>query len=463
MRSLALKLTLAFLLIGLTGAVLAAVILQLRTRSAFDQFILSREEQSMVDNLTQYYQEHSGWEGVARNYRFLQENPQRTDFRRSPLRYTLVDLDRVVLASVQVNAIGQTMPENDFNHAIPIKVDNATVGWLVQNTPLPQLVPNSPEGIFLASVNQATLISGLVAAGLALALGGFLAYSLTRSLRELTSATEQIAHGNLDQQVKIRSKDELGTLAASFNKMSRDLAHATHVRRQMTADIAHDLRTPLSVITGYSEALSDGKLPGTPEIYSILHQETQPLNKLIDDLRTLSLADVGELSITLQPTPPETMLNRVVARHDLASKQKEVSLQVEGGENLPDVSVDPERMNQVFDNLVANAFRYTPRGGKIVLSAFTEGKTVRLCVSDNGKGIEPEALPHIFDRFFRGDPSRMQNGESGLGLAIARSIVEAQGGTITVESTPEQGSCFTISVPVAEKPAGGSQSSPRFL
>ncbi len=324
MRSLALKLTLAFLLIGLTGAVLVAVILQLRTRTAFDQFILSREEQNMVDTLTQYYQDHSGWEGVASSYRFIQNGPQGPDFRRSQLRFTLIDLNHVILASIQTDTIGHTLPASDFTHPIPIKVDTNTVGWLVQNTPPPQLVPNSPEDIFLASVNQATLISSLIAAALALALGGFLAFTMTRSLREMTVATDQIAHGNLGQQVKIRSKDELGTLAASFNKMSLDLAHATHIRRQMTADIAHDLRTPLSVINGYSEALSDGKLPGTPEIYSILHEETQHLNKLIDDLRTLSLADVGELSLTLQPTPPLAMLNRVVARHDLGSKQHEI-------------------------------------------------------------------------------------------------------------------------------------------
>ncbi len=450
MRSLALKLTLAFLLIGLTGAVLVAVILQLRTRTAFNQFILSREEQNMVDTLTQYYEDHSGWEGVASSYRFIQNSPQQgPDFRRSQLRFTLIDLNHVILASLETDTVGHTLPASDFTHPIPIKVDTNTVGWLVQNTPPPQLVPNSPEDIFLASVNQATLISSLIAAALALALGGFLAFTMTRSLREMTVATDQIAHGNLGQQVKIRSKDELGTLAASFNKMSLDLAHATHIRRQMTADIAHDLRTPLSVINGYSEALSDGKLPGTPEIYSILHEETQHLNKLIDDLRTLSLADVGELSLTLQPTPPLAMLNRVVARHDLSSKQHDVSLEVEGGEGLPEVSVDPERMNQVFDNLVANAFRYTPRGGKIVLSAAANGSKVMLRVSDDGKGIEPEALPHIFDRFFRGDPSRTQNGESGLGLAIARSIIEAQGGTIEVASIPEQGTTFTIWVPVA--------------
>jgi two-component system sensor histidine kinase BaeS len=456
MRSLAVKLTLAFLLIGLTGAVLVAVILQLRTRTAFNTFVVTREEQNMVDTLTQYYVDHSGWEGVASSYRFLQDNPQGPDFRRSPLRFTLVDLNHVVLASMQTDTIGQAIPANDLSHAIPIKVNNNTVGWLVENTPPPQLVPNSPEDIFLASVNQATLISGLIAIVLALALGGFLAFTMTRSLRELTAATNQIANGNLDQQVKIRSRDELGTLAASFNKMSRDLAHATQVRRQMTADIAHDLRTPLSVITGYSEALSDGKLPGTPEIYSILHDETLHLNKLIDDLRTLSLADVGELSLTLQPTPPLAMLNRVIARHTLASQQKEVALEVAASQDLPDVNVDPERMNQVFDNLVGNAFRYTPRGGKIVLSAAANGSTVIFRVSDNGKGIELELLPHIFDRFFRGDPSRTQNGESGLGLAIARSIVVAQGGTIDVESTLDQGTTFTIAMPVVEKPANGA-------
>jgi signal transduction histidine kinase len=228
--------------------------------------------------------------------------------------------------------------------------------------------------------------------------------------------------------------------------MSFDLEQATKARQQMTADIAHDLRSPLSVITGYAEALSDNKLPGTTETYNILLQETRHLDRLVDDLRLLSLADTGELPLTLQPIQPRTLLERVIARYSVAGSQRQISLQIEATDDLPLVNVDVERMSQVLDNLILNAFRYTPEGGCVVLGAVSIGETVQITVKDNGKGIAKEDLPHIFDRFYRGDKSRPHNGESGLGLAIAKSIVEAHGGKISVESTPGQGAQFTISL-----------------
>jgi signal transduction histidine kinase len=363
--------------------------------------------------------------------------------------FTLIGPDRKVLFGGSPDQVDKQLSSRDVEKAIPLTVDGESVGWL---SPVPvarEWISDTPEARFLENVNRATLTSALVAAILALSIGGLLAYTMTRTLRELTEATEEIARGKLGRQVKVRSKDEIGELAASFNKMSLDLARAIQARRQMTADIAHDLRTPLSVISGYAEALSDEKLPGTSETYTILYQETLHLSHLVDDLRTLSLAEAGELQLNLMPSEPPVLLERVAARHAIAAQQKGISLKVEAAPEVPPVIMDPDRMAQVFDNLMGNAFRYTPSGGEIVLTAEADNGKVRLRVRDDGSGIAAEDLPYIFDRFYRGDKSRQADGESGLGLAIAKSIVEMHGGTIAVESAPERGTVFTITLNTA--------------
>lgn len=449
MRSIAIKLTLAFLLVALTGAILVVVVLRQRTRDAFGQFILNREQRSIVDYMSRYYQVHGSWEGVAENfyaligtspYPFPSQNGSPP--RRMP--FTLVGMDKTIIMGASPDEAGRAVPDHELQRAIPLDVDGETVGWLLYSSQDRRPPPNSPESIFYRDVNRAALLSALVAIVLAILMGGLLALTMTRSLRELTEATVEIARGKLGGQVKVRSKDELGQLAASFNKMSTDLAQATQARKQMTADIAHDLRSPLSVISGYAEALSDGKLPGTPEVYTVLYQETQHLSHLIDDLRTLSLADAGELIFYPQPVAPQTILEQVAARYAYMAEQKDITLRVEAEGELPKVSLDPERMSQVFDNLISNAFRYTPAWGEVLLAARAGAGIVQFQVRDNGRGIPPEDLPHVFDRFYRGDKSRQQNGESGLGLAIAKSIVEAQGGTIEVQSLPGQGSTFSM-------------------
>jgi signal transduction histidine kinase len=452
MRSLAFKLTLAFLLVGLTGAVIIAVVVRQQTSSAFERFIRENAQSGLAADLKQYYQTTGSWDGVVELIRREAQppGPAGGEWRgnhREWLRFTLVGEDGRIVYSAQPNLIGRDVSGRDLDQAIPLEVDGETAGWLLY-FPFPESGrPNTPEENFIAYVNRAILISAAGASVLALVVGGLLAFSMTRSLREMTEATHAIAQGKLGSQVVVRSHDELGELAASFNQMSQDLSRATHARRQMTADIAHDLRTPLSVISGYTEALSEGKLPGTPEIYTVLYQETQHLSRLIDDLRTLSLADAGELPLTPQPIDPQILLERAVVRHAVTAQQHQVTLRLEPGAGLPQVAVDPERIAQVLDNLVSNALRHTPEGGEIRLSAAAAGGSVLLRVQDTGSGIAAEDIPHIFDRFYRGDKARSQNGESGLGLAIARSIVAAHGGTIAVDSQLDQGTTFTISLP----------------
>jgi signal transduction histidine kinase len=237
--------------------------------------------------------------------------------------------------------------------------------------------------------------------------------------------------------------------------MSADLATSNQLRRQMTADIAHELRTPLSVILGYTEALADGKLQGSPVIYDAMYGQSRLLSHLVDDLRTLSLADAGELILNQTVTPPGESLERTAAAHAALAAQREIHLEVQIAEDLPPIFVDRERLAQVLANLVANALRYTPEGGTITLAAAGGADQVILQVSDTGPGIEPEHLPLIFQRFYRADVSRLttDNGESGLGLAIAKSLVEAQGGTIEATSTVGEGATFTIVLPPAAAPS----------
>jgi signal transduction histidine kinase len=261
-----------------------------------------------------------------------------------------------------------------------------------------------------------------------------------------------MAQGDLAQQVPVRSEDELGQLAASFNQMSAQLTHSQNLRRQMTADIAHDLRTPLSIILGHAEALRDGVLPAEQPTFEIMYDEARRLNRLIDDLRTLSLAEAGELPLALRPVSPAALLERAYTAHLPQARERQISLAQNVDSRLPLVIVDPDRMAQVLDNLVGNALRFTPSNGRVTLLAQSQNHSVCLTVQDTGPGLSEDALGHAFDRFYRGDKARQRqlDGGSGLGLAIVKSLVEAQHGRVWAENLPEQGASFHVLLPISK-------------
>src|SRR3954471_16200571 len=475
MRSLTAKLTLAFLLVGLTGAVLVAVLVSPRTRSEFDRFLSEHDQATLVQALGSYYATHKSWAGVGG---MLSNTPPLDFYSRG---VALADAQGVIVIGNRANPVGQSAPAATLDAGTAIPVNGQTVGFVLFPTPNDrpnQPSPPPPDVAFLSRVTWATAISAGIAALIALILGVVLARTLTRPIRELTAATQAMARGKLGQHVTVRSRDEIGELATSFNQMSADLAHASQVRQQMTADLAHDLRTPLSILLGYTEGLQDGRLNGSSTLYTIMHGEVQHLQRLVEDLRVLSLADAGELPLNRRAVDPSALLERTGLAYIDKAEQQGITLRVEPQEVLPSISVDTDRMTQVLNNLVSNALRYTSQG-EIVLSATqatnherpkTKDETssgqpfvlrpssfVLLRVRDTGSGIEPGDLPFIFDRFYRADQARQRvdDNASGLGLAIAKAIVEAHGGTLAVESRPHVGTTFTITLPAAHQDDGG--------
>lgn len=443
MRSLTWKIGLAFVLVSLTGTIVAAVFVWRTTQKGFQDVARAQAQSNFVSQMANYYQFNGSWDGVAAAT-FHQEGPNPNQ-QPPDQHFILVDQSGMVIVPGRTYHLGQVVPGDQRAKGVSVKVDGQMVGTVLSDGDPPL---NPAESQFLASTEQALFIGALVAFLIAVALGIILARSLTRPVHEIITALRAMTGGELQQAVPVRSRDELGELSAAFNQMSGDLAFANQQRRQMTADIAHDLRTPVTVIAGYLEALRDGVLPPTPERFAILYEEAQHLQSLIEDLRTLSLADTGELSLHRQPIDPQALAQRIGELYRHQAEQQGVNLRVAASDSLPSVVVDEERMMQVLRNLVSNALRYTPEGGTITIGAEHESLSTVLSVSDTGQGIKPEALPRIFDRFFRADAARVQaQGESGLGLAIAKALVEAHGGTIGVASMPGQGAAFRIVLP----------------
>ncbi len=452
MRSITLKLIFSFLSISLVSILLIVVFIRYTTDREFRRFTIINERSSLMDTLQTYYVMQGSWDGIEHVQLFVRfpapdDNPPPKPYNA----LTVTDQFGKVLRAGSKFEVGDTLPEQEFQSGTPIQVEGETVGYLIFSPP--PFDENSPERNFLLRTTQLLLYGALAAIAIALILGVLLSRSLTSPIRELTQATRAVSQGDLSQQVPIRSNDELGELGKAFNTMSAELSRSVNARRQMTADIAHELRTPLSLILGHAEAVHDGVLPPTPENFEIIREEAARLEHLVNDLRILSLADAGELTIQLQTIEPERLLREVASLYQYQTQRKNITLDLDIASPLSTIEVDPGRMTQVLTNILDNALRHTPEGGRIVLSAAQAGDQVELAVQDSGPGLSPEELGRIFERFYRTDSSRQREdypGGSGLGLAIARSIVQAHGGQVSAAS--EAGDGLRVMITLPKKP-----------
>lgn len=282
-------------------------------------------------------------------------------------------------------------------------------------------------------------------------LGGLAFRRLGTPFADIMSATDAIARGDLSVRVRERIPGELGNLARRFNNMVVELERAEGQRRNLTADIAHELRNPLHIIQGNLEGMLDGVYEPTPTNITDTLDETRLLARLVDDLQTLSMAEAEQLPLHPTRFLLVDLLADAAAGFESRAVAQNVELHLDIHDPDQEINADYDRMYQVLANLLANALRHTPANGQITLSAEAIPDGARIAVRDTGAGIPPEDMPYIFDRFWRGDKSRARmEGSSGLGLAITRQLVLAHGGTISAESELGRGTRFTIELPKAE-------------
>jgi signal transduction histidine kinase len=282
-----------------------------------------------------------------------------------------------------------------------------------------------------------------------LVMGIFLARSLVRPLDQLAIAARRLGSNNLSQRVQVRGSEEIMAVADAFNEMAARLEEAETLRRNLLADVAHELRTPVTVIQGNLRAILDDVYPLEKEEVARLYEQTRLLTRLIDDLRELAQAEASQLSLSMVPVDVAALVKETAAAFKPIAQSQKVELTVELLGHLPTLQADGARLRQSLHNLVDNALRYTPENGRILLQVKQVYNTVQIRVQDSGQGMTPEQLSHVFDRFYRADPSRSrESGGSGLGLAIVRAIAKAHGGEVTAVSPgPNQGSTFILTLP----------------
>ena len=304
------------------------------------------------------------------------------------------------------------------------------------------------ENAFLADVRRSLWISGGLTAAVALGLAVLTARQITRPARRLAGAAAEVARGKLDTRIESPGEDEIGRLGKSFNDMAEALQRQEEVRRSMMADIAHELRTPLSVLRGNLEAMLDGLMEPSQERLQVLHGQSVALSRLIEDLRTLSLAAAGHLELQRRPTDVGELARGVAAEVETRTRERGVTVSVQAAPGLPQVGLDSDRIGQVLRNLLDNALRYTPPGGRVDIAVEPLGKELIVSVADTGSGVAARDLPHLFDRFYRADGSPARaTGSSGLGLAIVKQLVQAHGGRVWAKSEEGGGSVFSFSLP----------------
>ncbi len=458
-QTLAWKLTLAFVLVSALTLGAVGVISNVITRTQFNTFIIERIRDDTVTQVQAYVQAHGSVQGFqptpggdhhddrGGDLSSRSRSPAPSGTQRAP--YVVLDPQgRTVYATLNTPA-GTNLTGAGAAQETPITLNGKTVAFIAP-TGIPQQLDQRSQ-TFLDRTTSALLWAMLAATLAAVLMGLIVSRALLTPVRTLLRGIQQMRRGQAPEAPPTPRADEYGEVLSAFHDMHESVVQSAEARRQLTANIAHDLNTPLSVITGTLEAMLDGTFRTTPERLSRLHREAQHVTSLVGDLRFLALADAGELHLHRQPTDVnQVVLNAVDGVRELARRQ-DVTLDAHLPPGAVIAPIDARRVTQVMQNLLSNALGYTGAGGRIDVWVRAEGNAVRVSVQDTGTGIAAEKLPFVFDRLYRADEARVEGG-SGLGLTICKSIVEGHGGHITIQSVLGQGTTVTFEVPTAQVP-----------
>ena len=415
----------------------------------------------VVQILEEYFVTHGTWDGVEH---LFQTSPRTLGrgwgqgMGRDSLQNPKLPAPHLRLADVEGNLVAysresrtelldDSLTSAEIRLALPLHQDGQTIGYLLPEGD--QVFTSANETFLVTRLNQAAITAVAIAGSVALFLALLLSYNLMRPVRALTEAASKLATGDLSHRVQVKGKNELATLGLTFNHMAQSLQQAEDSRRALTADIAHELRNPLAVQRAHLEAIEDGVYPLAQESLVTIEEQNRMLTRLVDDLRTLALADSGQLHLEFIPTDFPDLVKRVSTRFEPQAAERGIEIHRSIGGNCPLLRVDSQRIQQILHNLLSNAIRYSPNDGIIYLVLEHNPGEVVLSIRDNGPGIPDEVLPNIFDRFFRGDKSRVRTkGGTGLGLSIARKLAQAHGGDINAKNHPEGGAVFELSLTI---------------
>ena len=407
-----------------------------------EQMELMRARRVEVE-LATYHYHHRGWEGIQP---FVSQWGNL--YGR---RIILTDTDGEVVADSEGELLGKIYTADTPGRPMSPPWETGTIGVLHINPGEAPDIDLASLQIVYRTIGRFFLWGGLLAVAIALILTFVLSRRILAPVKALTQATRRLGKGDFSQRVHFKGKGEVVELAQSFNSMANDLERTEQLRRNMVADVAHELRTPLSNLSGYLEAIRDGVIKPDSDTIRSLDEEASSLSRLVNDLQELSLADAGELKLVCQKEDVSKIIKQTVAALQPQAEAKGLIISTSLPDKLPPVNIDAHRIRQVLHNLLENAVAHTSQGGSITLTVWRQDNQAKISVADTGEGIPAEDLPNIFERFYRVDRSRTRaTGGSGLGLTIAKRLLEAHGGKIEVESEPGKGSTFTFALPISE-------------